>query len=103
MAVSGFLVVDGDAHYLEPITEVAEFIEGPWQERLIGADPAKWIPFGLGDRMLAGRIRRDDLDYGYGYGVQDPTGIRGVMGNIGIDAAVLVPNRIVTLGHVSIR
>jgi uncharacterized protein len=103
MAVNGFLVVDGDAHYLEPISEVAEFIEGPWQERLIGADPAKWIPVGLGDRMLAGRIRRDDLDYGYGYGVQDPTGIRGVMGNIGIDAAVLVPNRIVTLGHVSIR
>jgi predicted TIM-barrel fold metal-dependent hydrolase len=103
MSVNGNLVVDADAHYLEPISEVAEFIEGPWRERLLGADPGKWLPLGLGDRMLAGRIRRENIDYGYGYGVQNATGIRGVMSQIGIDAAVLVPNRIVTLGHVSIR
>jgi predicted TIM-barrel fold metal-dependent hydrolase len=103
VALNGNLVVDVDAHYLEPITEVAEFIEGPWRDRLLGADPAKWLPVGLGDRMLAGRIRRDGVDYGYGYGVQDAAGIRGIMGSIGIDAAVLVPNKIVTLGHVSIR
>jgi predicted TIM-barrel fold metal-dependent hydrolase len=103
MAVNGQLVVDADAHYLEPIAEVAEFIDGPWRERLLGADPAKWLPVGLGDRMLAGRIRRDGMDYGYGYGVQDAGGIRDVMGQIGIDAAVLVPNKIVTLGHVTIR
>lgn len=103
MPLSGNLIVDVDAHYLEPVREMAEFIDGPWRERLLGADPTKWIPVGLGDRMLAGRIRRDDLDYGYGYGVQDAANIRGVMGKIGIDAAVLVPNRIVTLGHVSIR
>jgi predicted TIM-barrel fold metal-dependent hydrolase len=103
MALNGTLVVDADAHYLEPISEVAEFIDGPWRERLLGSDPAKWLPVGLGDRMLAGRIRRDGMDYGYGYGVQDAGGIRGVMGQIGIDAAVLVPNKIVTLGHVTIR
>ena len=103
MALNGNLVVDVDAHYLEPIAEVAEFIDGPWRDRLLGADPAKWLPLGLGDRMLAGRIRRDGVDYGYGYGVQDASGIRGIMSPIGIDAAVLVPNRIVTLGHVSIR
>ena len=103
MTLNGHLVVDADAHYLEPIAEVAEFIDGPWGERLLGADPAKWLPVGLGDRMLAGRIRRDGMDYGYGYGVQDAGGIRDVMGQIGIDAAVLVPNKIVTLGHVTVR
>jgi uncharacterized protein len=103
MALNGHLVVDADAHYLEPIAEVAEFIDGPWRERLLGADPAKWLPVGLGDRMLAGRIRRDGMDYGYGYGVQDAGGIRDVMGQIGIDAAILVPNKIVTLGHVTVR
>jgi predicted TIM-barrel fold metal-dependent hydrolase len=103
MAVSGYLVVDADAHYLEPIPEIAEYIDEPWRSRLLGADPAKWLPLGLGDRMLAGRIRRDDLDYGYGYGVQTGNEIGAVMHNIGIDASVLVPNRIVTLGHVSVR
>jgi predicted TIM-barrel fold metal-dependent hydrolase len=103
VALNGYLVVDVDAHYLEPISEMAEFIDGPWHDRLIGADPAKYLPLGLGDRMLAGRIRRDDIDYGYGYGVQEGSEVRGVMSKIGIDAAVLVPNRIVTMGHVSIR
>jgi predicted TIM-barrel fold metal-dependent hydrolase len=103
VALNGNLVVDCDAHYLEPIAEVAEFIDGPWRERLLGSDPAKWLPVGLGDRMLAGRIRRDGMDYGYGYGTQDAGGIRDIMSQIGIDAAVLVPNKIVTLGHVTVR
>jgi predicted TIM-barrel fold metal-dependent hydrolase len=103
MAVNDFLVVDCDAHYLEPINEMVEYIDEPWHSRLSGADPAKWIPFGLGDRMMAGRIRRDDVDYGYGYGVQSAAEIRATMAHIGVDASVLVPNRIVTMGHVSVR
>jgi len=103
MSVNGNLVIDCDAHYLEPIREIAEYIEEPWKSRLLGADPAKYLPLGLGDRMLAGRIRRDDLDYGYGYGTDDPKQVRATMANIGIDASVLVPNRIITLGHVTIR
>ena len=103
MARNDFLVVDCDAHYLEPIQEMVGYIDEPWRSRLSGADASKWIPFGLGDRMLAGRIRRDDLDYGYGYGVQQADEIRATMARIGIDACVLVPNRIVTLGHVSVR
>jgi hypothetical protein len=103
VARNGFLVVDCDAHYLEPIDEVVAYIDEPWHSRLSGADPSKWIPFGLGDRMMAGRIRRDDVDYGYGYGVQKADEIHATMANIDIDAAVLVPNRIVTLGHVSVR
>jgi len=103
MAVNGYLVIDADAHYLEPIREIAEYIEEPWRSRLLGSDPAKYLPLGLGDRMLAGRIRRDDMDYGYGYGTGDPKQVRGTMANIGIDASVLVPNRIITLGHVTIR
>jgi len=102
VAINGMLVVDADAHYLEPVPEMAEYIDEPWRSRLRGADPAKWIPVGLGDRMLAGRIRRDDLDYGYGYGVQRADQISAAMAHVGTDACVLVPNRLVTLGHVTV-
>jgi predicted TIM-barrel fold metal-dependent hydrolase len=103
MAVNDMLVIDCDAHYLEPLREVATYVDEPWRSRLLSADPNKYLPIGLGDRMLGGRIRRDDLDYGYGYGAEDADSIRATMAKIGIDAAVLVPNRIVTLGHVSMR
>ncbi len=96
------LVIDADAHYLEPVQEMAEYIDEPWRSRLLGADPAKWIPIGLGDRMLAGRIRRDDLDYGYGYGVQRADEVSAAMAHVGSDACVLVPNRLVTLGHLTV-
>jgi hypothetical protein len=99
VAVSGFLV----AHYLEPIRDIAEYIEEPWRSRLLGADPSKYLPLGLGDRMLAGRIRREEIDYGFGYGVEDAQSVRATILRIGTDASVLVPNRIITLGHVSIR
>jgi len=102
MAKNGMLVVDADAHYLEPVQEMAEYIDEPWRSRLRGADPTKWIPIGLGDRMLAGRIRRDDLDYGYGYGIQQADQVLAVMAHVGADACVLVPNRLVTLGHVTV-
>src|SRR5205823_8922271 len=66
VAVKGFLVVDGDAHYLEPIREMTEYMAEPWRTRLRGADPSRWIPVGLGDRMLEGRIRREDAAYTFG-------------------------------------
>jgi predicted TIM-barrel fold metal-dependent hydrolase len=102
MAKNGMLVVDADAHYLEPVSEMAEYVDEPWRSRLRGADPSKWIPIGLGDRMLAGRIRRDHLDYGYGYRVQRAGEVRAAMAHVGADACVLVPNRLVTLGHVTV-
>jgi predicted TIM-barrel fold metal-dependent hydrolase len=102
LAVNGMLVIDADAHYLEPVQEMAEYLDEPWRSRLLGADPTKWIPIGLGDRMLAGRIRRDDLDYGYGYGVQRADEVAAAMAHVGSDACVLVPNRLVTLGHLTV-
>jgi predicted TIM-barrel fold metal-dependent hydrolase len=110
VAVKGFLVVDGDAHYLEPIQEMTEYMAEPWRTRLRGADPSRWIPVGLGDRMLEGRIRREDAAYtfgrydaGDGHGVEKAEELKVTMTKIGIDAAVLVPNRIVQMGHVSVR
>ena len=110
MSVNGFLVVDVDAHYLEPIQEMTEYMDDPWRTRLRGADPSRWIPVGLGDRMLEGRIKREDeayalgqYDYGFGEGVTKAEELRQTMSRIGIDACILVPNRIVTLGHLSVR
>jgi hypothetical protein len=52
--------------------------------------------------MLAGRIRRDDLDYGYGYGVQHAAEVSAAMAHVSTDACILVPNRLVTLGHLTV-
>jgi hypothetical protein len=40
MAVNGHLALDAEAHYLEPISEVAEFVDGPWRNRVLAVDPA---------------------------------------------------------------
>jgi uncharacterized protein len=100
---NGFKVIDVDAHYLEPVKEIAEYVDEPWRTRLTSVNSDRLLPMTLGDRMMDGRIQRKDMDYGYGWGVTDASQIQQVMGNIGIDAAILLPNRIVTMGHTSVR
>jgi predicted TIM-barrel fold metal-dependent hydrolase len=100
---NGFKVVDVDAHYLEPVHEMADYMDEPWRTRAKSVDSNRLLPMTLGDRMIDGRMQRNDMDYGYGWGVTNADQIRGVMSNIGIDAAILVPNRIVTMGHTPVR
>jgi predicted TIM-barrel fold metal-dependent hydrolase len=107
----GHLVVDCDAHYLEPVAELAEYMDEPWRSRIANAGPGRWILAGVGDLNLEGRIRRDDADYsaqtldydGLGQGVEKAALLRDVMTRIGIDAAILLPNRMTHLGRVSKR
>lgn len=111
MAFKNFLVVDADAHYLEPVYELAEYMDEPWRTRVLKAGPSRWILAGLGDLNIEGRIRRDDADYdaqkldydGLGQGVQKAALLREVMTRIGIDAAILLPNRMTHLGRMSQR
>jgi predicted TIM-barrel fold metal-dependent hydrolase len=111
MAYRGHLVVDCDAHYLEPVNEIADYMDEPWASRVRNAGPSRWILTGLGDLNVEGRITRDDADYnrqaldydGLGKGVEKAALLREVMTRIGIDAAILLPNRMTHLGRYSIR
>ncbi|MCF8563161.1 amidohydrolase [Alicyclobacillus tolerans] len=99
----GYKVVDVDAHYLEPINEIANYVDEPWRTRIKSINPDRLIPMTLGDRMLEGRIRRDDMDYSYNMGVTRPNQVSTVMSRLGVDASILVANRLVTFGHTPVR
>jgi predicted TIM-barrel fold metal-dependent hydrolase len=104
------LVVDVDAHYVEPIHEMADYIDEPWRTRIQSVDTGRWIPTALGDRFLEGRIKREQsdhargvYDYGLGEGVAKAAELQATRARIGVDAAILVPNRLPLTAHVTIR
>lgn len=97
------MVVDVDAHYLEPIDEMADYMDEVWAKRVRAVSSDRLIPLTLGDRMLQGRIKRDDVDYGYNWGVMTRDQVMGVMDRLGVDATILLANRLVSIGHMSMR
>lgn len=111
MSRNGFTVVDVDAHYLESLSEMAEYMEEPWRTRVKGADMGRLLPVSLGDRLVGGRIRRDDVPYGKGaanpddatYKSMTSSQIPEVMHRIGIDASIMVANKLSLMGHLSVR
>lgn len=103
MTRSGCLVIDADAHYLEPIDQLADYVDEPWRTRIKGVSASRLLPRALGDRMLQGRITREDVDYGYGIGESSKEQVLKIMQRLGVDATVLVANRLANMGHVSVR
>jgi hypothetical protein len=93
-------VVDTDAHYWEPIGDFAEYLDGPWRDRLAKReDPGGLLPQSTGDRFMAGRIRRDEVSYP----AEDmtPDQLPGVMAHVGVDATVQLPNKMLTFGKLA--
>ena len=103
MARNGYQIIDADAHYLEPIEELADYVDEPWRTRIKGVSPSRLLPRALGDRMLQGRIRRDDVDYGAAIGVSSRPQVLEIMRRLDVDATILVANRLANFGHVSSR
>jgi uncharacterized protein len=100
---NGRLIIDVDAHYLEPIQEITQYLDEPWRTRLGGVSPDRLIPQTLGDRMMQGRLQRPEVDYGYGIGVSDGSELGPIMERLGVDATLLIGNRITGFGHMSVR
>jgi predicted TIM-barrel fold metal-dependent hydrolase len=98
---NGNLVIDVDAHYLESVSELAEYMDEPWRTRVKNADASRLLPSSLGDRLVGGRIRRHDVPYGKGD--MAPEQVPVMMENLGIDAAIVLANRTTLLGHLSVR
>lgn len=110
MSRNGYAVIDVDAHYLESIDEMTDYMNEPWRTRVKNADANRLLPQSLGDRLLGGRIRRDDVPYGRNakhpdakYGTMAGSQIPEVMHRIGIDASIMVANRLSLMGHLSVR
>lgn len=101
--VEGHTVIDVDAHYLEAVEQLAEYMDEPWATR-VKAGGATWLlPRSLGDRHVAGRVQRDaEESYGWGQ-CSTPEEIAQVMGRLGIDASVMVSNRLALIGNLSVR
>jgi predicted TIM-barrel fold metal-dependent hydrolase len=105
------LIVDVDFHYIDPLNDIAPYLDEPWRTRVAGVDARRLLPSTLGDRMMQGRIFRADVDYNQAPGYTLPPEIGGpsqeqvlnCMSNLGIDAVILVSNRLSPIGHLSVR
>jgi predicted TIM-barrel fold metal-dependent hydrolase len=80
-------------------------MDEPYKSRVARAtNPARLLPESLGDRLVEGRIKRDDVHYQSGSsGDMTPEEMSGVMDRLGLDAALLVANRLSLIGHLSVR
>jgi predicted TIM-barrel fold metal-dependent hydrolase len=105
---AGHTVVDVDAHYLEPLTDLAEYMDEPWKSQVQSAGAQRFVPSGLGDRSVAGRIRRDDVPYnvpsaGNSTGTMTPDQMGAVQRRLGIDASIIVSNGVLRLADSTLR
>jgi predicted TIM-barrel fold metal-dependent hydrolase len=108
MARAGHTIVDVDAHYLEPMNDLAAYMEEPYKSRVESAGAARFVPVGLGDRMVAGRIQRNDVAYnkpaaGSVTGSMSPDDMKAIQQRLGIDAAILVSNGVLRLADSTMK
>ena len=109
------LVVDVDSHYSEVVDELWEYMDEPWRTRFHESRLGTYIPGAPGDRYMGGRIRRlEGGTWKPGYRTADvqATGREGEttrsiivdsMKALGVDASILVPNRLGLLAYSSAR
>lgn len=105
-------IVDTDSHYAEDIGILAQYMDEFWQKRFATGQVERYLPTALEDRWVEGRIQRPAEDYaaaGYLYKVDEAgsvgprEAILRAMKRLGISATLLVPNKLVMLGHLSSR
>lgn len=100
---NGHLIVDVDAHYLEPVDELADYLDDPWRTRIKEATTIRLLPEGLGDRFVQGRIRREGIDYGHTIGTMRKEQMVAAKGKLDIDCSIIIASRILTAGHTPVR
>lgn len=84
-----YSIVDVDAHYLEPVEELAEYFdaEEPWHMRL-QESPDTITPSSSPTHYLYGRITRDEV--GYLEGKMTPDSVPHIKDHLGIDKIILL-------------
>jgi hypothetical protein len=98
------LIVDADAHYAEPLEELADYMSEPWRSLFLSYSPSAFIPVALGDRYLGGRIQRNDVGYARGeFKSMSPQAIPQIQKSLGVSASILVSNTVLRLSDSSER
>ena len=96
-------VIDADAHYLESIEYLAEYLDedDPWKERFeFAGNPYHTVdlfPKSTGDRNLYGRVAREHSSYPNE--PMTPEEIPGSMEFLGIDKIVLISHNILAFAR----
>ena len=92
-------IVDSDAHYLESLPELAEYIpdNNPFKQRF-KRSPGKMFPSsGYPDHYMYGRIQRDEV--GYLKGQMVPEDIPTAMEIVGADAIVVITQKMLAFAR----
>lgn len=98
-----YQVIDADAHYLEALPAIADYVDEPWRSRLTsegeteGDAPANIFPASTGDRAVYGRIQRPDLSWPDNTTAEDVT---TMMDHLGVDATVLLSQVMLTFARI---
>ncbi len=101
--MSAYRVIDTDAHYLEAIPKIAEYVDEPWRSRLTsdgeteGDAPADIYPSSSGDRAVFGRIRRDDINWP---DVSTPEELPAIMAHLGVDATIVISQVVLSFARI---
>jgi predicted TIM-barrel fold metal-dependent hydrolase len=100
-------IVDVDAHYLENVRDFAEYLEEPDRTTFRNWSGEYHLPVPSGvynDTHLGGRIKRTAEKMGANFGgITAPEHVKETMEWLGIDAIVLIPTYMLTLGVLSDR
>ncbi|RQG87887.1 amidohydrolase [Natrarchaeobius halalkaliphilus] len=107
--MASFTVTDADAHYLEDLSRLSEYLEddNPWKGRFggdskdnredIGSVPVNIFPASTGSRNLYGRIQRDEVSYpGEEMSGED---VPRIMAHLGLDNCVLLSQKMLTFAR----
>lgn len=92
-------VVDGDAHYLEKLPDLAEYMDddNPWKRRF-KESPGKLLPSGgVPDHYLYGRIQRDEV--GYLDGDMTPEDVGVAMDHVGVDKIIVISHKMLSFSR----
>jgi hypothetical protein len=89
-------IVDADAHYFEPLEEIIRYLPEPWRRRVAKQSLRNLLPNSMGDREVAGRIRRDNVSYPKN--PMSPAEVPAAMQFLGVDVSILVSQRLITFG-----
>ena len=97
--MTNFTVVDTDAHYLEPIEELAQYFDDddPWKMRLV-EEPGKMTPSNTPDHYMYGRIQRDEV--GYLDGKMVPEEVPIAMEQVGCDKILMLSHTQISIARI---
>ena len=99
-------VIDIDAHYLEPVSDLTEYMEDPWRTVIKAGGSAAYIPRNIGDLSMGGRIQREELPIfksGVHGGEHGADSVKATQAKLGLDASILVSNWVISLSGSSQR